>query len=328
MNVALLTLDFPPNFIGGVSAWAMDMAIALHRAGHTVTVYAKHTGDTTSHDAALPFSVRRVRGRSWARWGGWWMRLALVGRLQHYDQILCATWPLAVRLPSIPRLGVAVHGSEVTCLETAPPALTRLARTAHAWFPVSAFLASELDRLALPCRQVAVLPMPLETNAGAAPERGDHLVCVARDTPRKGVDRAIQIAEATGRSIRLIGTSASPPNGEAYGELSRAETIAQIRGARALVLTPRAHASGRGAEGLGLCILEAASVGVPSIGCDVGGVREALGPGLLLTDPDHPDGGAINAWLTDDGHGQRAQAWVGSHHGPQRAVATLMRELR
>ena len=140
------------------------------------------------------------------------MRLALVGRLQHYDQILCATWPLAVRLPPVPRLGVAVHGSEVTCLETAPPALTRLARTAHAWFPVSAFLASELDRLALPCRQVAVLPMPLETNAGAAPERGDHLVCVARDTPRKGVDRAIQIAEATGRSIRLIGTSASPPN--------------------------------------------------------------------------------------------------------------------
>ena len=54
MNVALLTLDVPPNFIGGVSAWAMDMAIALHRAGHTVTVYAKHTGDTTSHDAPCP----------------------------------------------------------------------------------------------------------------------------------------------------------------------------------------------------------------------------------------------------------------------------------
>ena len=34
---------------------------------------------------------------------------------------------------------------------------------------------------------------------------------------------------------------------------------------------------------------------------------------------------AINAWLNDDNHGQRAQAWVGAHHGPQRAVATLMR---
>ena len=69
------------------------------------------------------------------------------GGLPAPTRILCATWPLAVRLPPIARFGVAVHGSDVTCLETAPPALTRLARTAHAWFPVSAFLASEPSAL-------------------------------------------------------------------------------------------------------------------------------------------------------------------------------------
>lgn len=328
MNVALLTLDFPPDFIGGVSAWAMDMAAALDRAGHDVTVYAKHTGDTRAHDEALPFRVRRVRGRSWAKYGGWWMRLALIGKMQQYDQILCATWPLAVRLPDVSRLGIAVHGSEVTCLDAPTPALRRLTQTAYAWFPVSNFLAAELSRLKLDCRRVSVLPMPLETDAGAAAERGDHLVCVARETARKGIDRAIKIAEATGRPITLIGPIDPPPNGDAHGVVPRAEAVDMIRTARALVLTPRVNSAGMGAEGLGLCMLEAASVGVPSIGCDIGGVREALGPGLLLEDPDRPDGAAINSWLADDGRGARAQSWLKDTHGPELAVSTMMRDLQ
>jgi len=327
VKIALLTLDFPPDFIGGVSAWTKDMATALHRAGHTVTVYAKYTGDTRTHDTALPFTVQRVRGRSWARWGGWWMRWALLGKMNHYDHVICATWPLAAHLPAIPRLAVAVHGSEITCLEDAPPSLKALAQTAYAWFPVSKFLASELERLVPACQRVTPLPMPLETDAGIAPERGEHLVCVARDSERKGIDRAINIAAATGRPITLIGRSTQPPNGMAHGEISRAETMALIRSARALILTPRTNSAGLGAEGLGLCMLEAASVGVPSIGCDTGGVREALGPGLLLVDPDQPDGGVINAWLDDEAQGMRAQAWLKTHHGPDLAVSTLMRGL-
>ena len=328
MNIALLTLDFPPDYIGGVSAWAKDMAVALHGAGHTVTVFAKHTGDTRDHDAALPFRVRRVRGRAWSRWGGWWMRLALFGKLRRFDQVLCATWPLAQRLPRIRRLGVAVHGSEITCLETAPLGLRRLAQTTYAWFPVSRFLASELHRLQLDCRRINVLPMPLLTDAGAAPARGQHLVCVARNTTRKGIDRAIKIAEATCRPITLIGATNAPPLGEALGELSRAETLERIRTAKAIVLTPRTYADGRGAEGLGLCFLEAASMAVPSIGCDVGGVPEAIGPGLLLSDPDRPDGEAINAWLEEANQGERAQSWLRKNHGPRRAVAAMQRGLQ
>ena len=327
MRIALLTLDFPPDFIGGVSAWSMDMASALHRAGHTVTVYAKHTGDTRIHDEALPFHVRRVRGRAWARWGGWWMRLALLGKTGQYEQVLCATWPLATRLPELHRLGIAVHGSEVTCLEAPTSALSALTARAHAWFPVSNFLATELRRLDLDCRRVVVLPMPLETDAGVADERGEHLICVARDDNRKGIDRAVKIAEVTGRAITLVGPSTAPPNGRALGEVPRDQTLALIRSARALVLTPRTNPGGLGAEGLGLCLLEAASVGVPSIGCATGGVPEALGPGLLLENPDQPDGSAINTWLTERDHGRRAQSWLQRHHGPVSAVSTMMRGL-
>jgi glycosyltransferase involved in cell wall biosynthesis len=327
VKLALLTLDFPPAYIGGVSAWARDMAMALHQAGHEVTVFAKRTGDTRTHDEALPYAVHRVAGRAWSTWGGVWMRLRLLGRLKQYDQVLCATWPLAVHLDGHPRLGVAVHGSEVTCLEAAPSALRKLAQSAHAWFPVSHFLRSELDRLNLKCRKVEVLPMPLQTDTAPAIPRGDHLVCVARTTTRKGIDRALKIAEVTGRRIDLIGSDDGPPHANAHGELSRTDTLALVRSARALVLTPRTDSQGLGAEGLGLCMLEAASMGVPSIGCDTGGVSEALGPGLLLDNPDEPNGAAINAWLMDDGHGERAKAWVLKHHGPAQAVDTLMRGL-
>ena len=169
--------------------------------------------------------------------------------------------------------------------------------------------------------------MPLQTDTAPESPRGDHLVCVARTTTRKGIDRAIKIAEVTGRRIDLIGSNEGPPQENAHGELSRTDTLALVRSARALVLTPRTDSQGLGAEGLGLCMLEAASMGVPSIGCYTGGVSEALGPGLLLDNPDEPNGAAINEWLMDDGHGERAKAWVAKHHGPTQAVDTLMRGL-
>ena len=70
MNWLLITLDFPPGYIGGVAAWADDLARALVGRGHSVTVLAKATGGTREHDAALPFDVVRMRGRSWGRWQG------------------------------------------------------------------------------------------------------------------------------------------------------------------------------------------------------------------------------------------------------------------
>ena len=91
----------------------------------------------------------------------------------------------------------------------------------------------------------------------------------------------------------------------------------------AIVLTPRLTENGRGGEGLGLCLLEAAARGAPAIGCDTGGVSEAVGPGLLLSDPDHPDGAQINAWLSQADRGEQARAWVTTHHGPGRSVAVL-----
>ena len=327
MRIAILTVDFPPDFVGGVSAWSSDLAKALSDAGHEVTVFAKHTGLTASHDAHLPFDVRRVRGRSWARWGALWMHLALGPRVHRFDWIICSTWPLARLITSHPRLAVAVHGSEVTRLRDAPAALRALTTHAYAWFPVSAFLARELKRLGLACREVQILPMPLALPSPAPVARGTHLICVARPSSRKGIDRAIKIARATGRRIELIGPTQGGEQIRAYGPLSRADTLQAVASAAAIVLTPRVDEDGLGAEGLGLCLIEAAGLGVPSIACRTGGVPEAAGFGLVLDDPDEPDGEAINAWLDGADRGRQARQWVLQNHGPELTLATLMRTM-
>jgi glycosyltransferase involved in cell wall biosynthesis len=323
VRVALLSLDFPPHFIGGVSAWSMDMAMALSRAGHTVTVFAKSTGNTADHDTALPFPVHRVTGRSWAKWAGLWMRLATRGQLADCDLVLAASWPLATALGPVPRLAVAFHGSEITMLETAPRSLKRVSKAADVQLPVSQFLADELSRLGCAETPTTVLPMPLDLDVQPAPTRSPSLVCVARPTDRKGIDRAIGIASATGRHLDLVGPSEGPTGTCAHGTLSRADTMAVIARASAIVLTPRTTPNGLGGEGLGLCVLEAAARGVPAIGCATGGVPEAIGPGLILSDPDAPDGDQINAWLNRSPQGVHARNWLHQHHGPAHSLAVL-----
>jgi len=326
MKVAILTVEFPPDCIGGVSAWSSDMALALVEAGHSVEVFTKKRSHTHEHDQALPFQVTRVRGRSWAKWGSLWMQIALWKRLHQFDIILAANWSLTTRIHTHKGLCLSFHGSDISTLSTAPPDLQRLTRSCHRLFPVSDFLRRELIRLG--CvddkdPRVSILPMPLNLPDHQARHRGEHLICVARPTDRKGIDRAIKIAAATHRKLELIGPKSGPPGTVAYGTLPRRQTLEKVAKAQAILLTPRLRQDGRGGEGLGLCILEAASLGVPAIGCDTGGVIEALGPGLVLSDPDRPDGTAINTWLNEANRGVEALAWVKQHHGARHTVQCL-----
>ncbi len=342
MSWLLVTLDFPPRFTGGIASWAADLAGALQAAGEPVTVIAAGPPEP-AHDAALPYPVIRARGRSWARWGGLWV--ALAGALPALRagsslRVVFATWPLAIELSKLVNLldgrwGVAFHGSDLTRLERAPPALQRLGRQAHALLPVSGFLASELARLGLD-RPARVLPMPLCLDLPAQ-RPGSGLLCVARLTPLKGVERAARLAIRLGVPLELVGDG--PEEGRLrsalagqdvrwHGRLPR-EEIAKIPAAAA-VLLPRAEADGRGAEGLGLTLVEAALRGLPAIGCATGGVPEALGPGLLISDPDDPrpeDLAAARALLADPEAGVRARAWARAQHGPARALDALREAL-
>jgi glycosyltransferase involved in cell wall biosynthesis len=88
-------------------------------------------------------------------------------------------------------------------------------------------------------------------------------------------------------------------------------------------LLPRVDPHGMGAEGLGLVLLEAAMMGIPSIGCRTGGVPEAVGPGLLLDNPDNPNIGQVATFLADSDAGTCAHNWAREHHGPERTLHVL-----
>lgn len=321
----LVTEDFPPGFCGGIASWTMDLALALHAQSETVQVYARHTGKTSAHDQGLPWHTTRMRGRSWARWKSRWAQWALRGAIQPGDRVVFTHWGLAVHgSAAIKRagasLGLSFHGSDLTQLHAAPAELKQTIQQADALLPVSSFLASELLRLGLTTEddsRVHRLPMPVPS----MPQRsgaGSGLVCVARPTQLKRLDRAQNLADALGLSLRCIGADGIVPRDQVHRAVAQAVAV---------VLLPSSSAEGMGAEGLGLVLLEAAAQGVPTIGCRTGGVPEAIGPGLLI-DPDSPDLDAVRTFLADPSSGPRARSWVRANHSPGAAVSTLKTALK
>ena len=126
-----------------------------------------------------------------------------------------------------------------------------------------------------------------------------------------------------GETLELVGPESGPPGTIAHGPLPRAKTLALMQTAKAIILTPKPNEQGLGEEGLGLVLLEAAARGVPAIGCHTGGVPEAVGPGLILEDPDNPNVEEIRRWLQDTTSRAKALEWVQQNHGPTRCLNVL-----
>ena len=113
------------------------------------------------------------------------------------------------------------------------------------------------------------------------------------------------------------------------GPLDRDGLALAYRDSDVAVLLPREAEDGSGAEGLGMVLLEAASHGVPVVGCDVGGVKEAVGPyGCLLQAPDDAEASAsqLHDWWSPE-QGQKARAWVAQTHGTVRLVDQMLKAL-
>lgn len=344
----LLTPELPGHGPGGIGSWAEDLARALHQAGETVEVWAPAR---RLFGPPPPWRLRTIPGHSWHRWGPWWVDLyARIRRLpSSAPTLIAATWPLATRIATRwpgPVL-VAAHGSDLTRWDQPPPALVALAPHVH-FLPVSGFLAQELDRLGLQDAKRTVLPMAIP-NAPPSPPSGRALVCVARATPLKGIDRAATFALRLSRPLWLVGCTATqvrqlhpqlsaedhplhlqtlpfgghPGVSHCFGPQSRGVVEHLLRSSAGAVLFARADPQGRGAEGLGLSLLEAAHLGRPTLGSPVGGLPEALGPGRCLDPEDPLDADHINTWLDDPQTRRTQQEWVRQTHTPERALHRL-----
>lgn len=334
----LLTHELSPEQGGGVGAWADDLAHALAHSGQRIDVLAPATrGSSVAGRAALArdrmraYTVHRVAGRSWRSMAGLWLGMRAASMLKPHGAVVCATWRLALPIAAlceargVPLL-VAAHGSDLTTLRTAPASLRAVDRRA-VWLPVSRFLGQELDRLDLRGPQVQ-LPMALDipTTVPDTPRPG--LVCVARPTPLKGIDRAVRLAHALKLPLDLIGPTERPPGHRppglrVHGRLARAQVMDLLTRRTAVVLLPRSSPEGMAQEGFGLSILEAAARQTPAIGCATGGVPEAVGPGLILPNPDRPNLADVQAFLADPLAGERALHALRAHHGAARALVAL-----
>lgn len=330
----ILSDDFPP-LVGGVATWSAAVAEGLARAGHEVTVLTRARAGLSGL-AGGGVRVIGVPGRSFGRWSGWWLGGALAPRVRRGDRVLATTWPTATLLAGWPgappfELHVVAHGSDITRPPRDPAALRRVLARAR-WWSVSAFLAKKVEAYGVSC---AVLPAPVEPAPRVPPDSEERWVMVGRATPLKGGDRAIRLASVAGVPLDLVGDGpellcwrrlAASLEAEVrfWGSLPREEVQRVVSGAHLALLLPRLRADGTGAEGFGLTLAEAAALGVPGVGSEVGGVPEAVGPGLILGDPDAvaDSMGAIRAWQTAE-RGIEAHRWLSTRHGCARLVALL-----
>lgn len=330
----VLTDDYPPC-PGGVATWSALVAEALAAEGHEVRVLTR-ARPRLKEVRRRGLAVEAVRGPSFGRWGGTWAGASLLRRLRGGDQVLATTWPMATllaRWPGLPRpaLHVVAHGSDVTRPARDPRARRRVLRGAR-WWAVSAFLAEIVEQLGAPCE---VLPAPIDPLPSRGRDPSRRWVMIGRATELKGGDRAIRLAHAAGVVLDVVGggeqlgrwRAVAASLGSAthfHGAVPREQALRILAGAELALLLPRLADDGTGAEGLGLALVEAAALGVPGVGVEVGGVPEALGPGLILEDPEDLEGSvrAIRDWL-DPTRGPTARAWVASNHGTKRLVRVL-----
>lgn len=178
----------------------------------------------------------------------------------------------------------------------------RSARAAARVAAPSEATAAEV-RAALPGVDPLVVPNGVETPPSRAPrgvEGSPYVVAFSGRDPRKGLDLALQglrqMSASTGDPYRLrVLAGAGLPEGfetraaselasgrvEILGYLSRPQMWEVLGGARALVYPSTA-------EGFGLPVIEAMSVGVPVISGLAAATREVGGEAMLPIDPGAP----------------------------------------
>lgn len=306
--------------------------MALQAQGAQVCLHAPSSESDKEWDAQRPFTVRRMWGRSWGRHQGRWVRLQLPRLVEPGDAVIYSTWRLAehaatkVQVPQV----ITVHGSDLSAVGQDAQRFVDTCAQVQSVLTVSAYLKGLAKDLGV---QVNVLPMPLAP-APLRVQAGRELLVVARLTPLKGVNRAIRLAQALDRPLRVLGDGPQAHSLKAMGQgvsfegrVPRERVFQAMNQAAATVLLSKAGTEGRGAEGLGLVLLEAQARGCPVIASATGGLPEAAEQGLILADPDAPDLERVRTFLADSGAGERARMWVRARHSPILCAQALLEAL-
>lgn len=284
-QVAPLCESVPPRLYGGTERVVACLTDELVRLGHDVTLFA--SGDSHTHAKLVAVCPQALR-LSGSVGGDVAAHSLLVERVaQQAPQFDLIHFHLSdLHLPVARRLDTAsvttMHGRlDVPELK---PLFDEFAET-----PLVSI--SEAQRTPLPdaCWAGTVYHGLPPDSFRFQPIPDDHFVFVGRISPEKRVDRAIAIAEACGRPIRIaakidpvdrayfdreIASLFSRPLVTFVGEIDDASKGAFLAGARALLFPIDWP------EPFGLVMIEALACGVPVIAFRGGSVPEIIDHGV------------------------------------------------
>lgn len=320
MNIAIISTDFPP-MSGGISSWAFDTASALGNSGHQITVLSR-----AQARANHPFQMLRCWGRSWNKHRAKWVIIGAM-RLPPIEIAIFATWDLADHAaPYLKKKGIkvycAAHGSDLTREGLPVQRLKKTALSIDHWLPVSTFLQQQLQQH-VPSAECTVLPYPLifPKTTKKRPHNAPLLI-VSRIVGRKGIPDAADIAQKLKKELWVCGDgpmrekyeNSLGPHVRWFGAIPRDELAPYYQQSSAVLLLSTCDKGGYGAEGLGLCLIEGAANGTPTIGTSIGGIPEAIGVGILI-DEKEPEMSKIKAHIQNPESSKSAQLWAQENHG-------------
>lgn len=281
--VAPVTHPFPPTGYGPWERVAFNLTEALVAQGHHVTVFAAEGSTTTAElHPTLPGSLSQT---------------GLDGRLAEEEHLAIAFAAIAGGGFDIVHSHLHVHALPYTEFLASP-----LISTLHgvAWNPATHRLLrryahqpfvsiSDAERRFLPSlRYEATVYNGLRVDEFPPGPGGEHVVCVGRIAPEKGIDLAIATAHQAGRQLRIAGpieaqhqsyfeTQVRPHlvgrDIEYVGELTGTEIAAFVGEAAALLMPLRWD------EPFGLVVVESLAVGTPVIAWRRGAMPELLDEG-------------------------------------------------
>jgi phosphatidylinositol alpha-1,6-mannosyltransferase len=339
-RLLLLAEEFPPS-LGGIQAYLSGLWAALP-SSQACVVASTQPGDT-DWDSRRAYQVTRASTHAWTypRWRPAWQAARTLVSRERIEAVVCGKalfeGRAALRLQAefgTPYI-VCTYATEILTWSQDPTRRSNLRRVLLAAGRV--VVINEPTRRAIrhfgvPESRMVKLYPGVSEDAFVRPEgvgafRHQHgltkkrvVATVARCIPRKGLDILLRAFVDVRRAVPaaqwvLIGDGPERPRLEALAEKcglgsavtflgagTREDVRRLLACAEVFCLTPRSLPNDE--EGFGIVYLEAAAMGLPSVGSLVGGVPEAVldgETGLLVPSNDQAaTAGALIRLLQDD----------------------------
>jgi glycosyltransferase involved in cell wall biosynthesis len=291
---------------GGAETYAWEMALGLLRRGATVTFVTARAEGQAPAERRDGIQLVRLGSRFtvYPLALGWLLR-----RRRRFDAVVdCQNgipfftpWVLPRRVPVFcvmhhvhdAQFGVHFSPALAAVGRLLEGRVARMAYRRHLSVAVSQSTAQAMTERLRWTGPVRIIPNGLGHDAfvrpAADPGPAPAVTWVGRMVAHKRTERVLDVAERlrpAGLTIDVIGRG--PGSAELAAEVTRRrlDGVVRLRGylpdeaKRAAVASSLLHLNTSQGEGWGLCVLEAAALGVPTVAYDVDGLRDAVRPGV------------------------------------------------